>query len=81
MSNSKFPAEMEESMWKVDNKGWILVNNRILNLSLIERIQISDYTNRVITIDFNSGSYQNFEYDTEEKAKKEFELIKKAMGF
>ena len=29
-------------MWNIENKGWILVNDRILNLALIEQIRLTE---------------------------------------
>lgn len=73
-------------MWNVDNKGWILVNNKILNLSLIERIVLESNSREIvekncIMISFDSGEIEWFEYDSEEMAIKEFNIIKKSLGF
>ena len=74
-------------MLKVDNRGWILVNDRILNLALIEQIRLienekqNSKNKNYIIITFNSGENCFFYYEEERIALQEFNLIKKAMGF
>lgn len=67
-------------MYKVDNQGWILINNNILNLSLIECIELSE-DKKTIYICFNSRDFKKYDYDNEEIAKFEFALIKREIGF
>ena len=65
-------------MKKVDNQGWISVNKYLMNLALIEHIHLNT---KNIYIYFCSGNFEKFEYDNEDIAKFEFELVKKEMGF